>query len=115
MWWIPSSLTAPHTSAAPVPAAIARGRSCHDRRVKDGSLIPRFGRARRDASLAVLEGFHPLKHAMRFGARLLEVATRDPAGLDELARALAPDLAGRMRELARPVDPEVFAQLAPLA
>jgi RNA methyltransferase, TrmH family len=65
--------------------------------------------------MAVLEGFHPLKHAMRFGARLLEVATRDPAGLDELARSLAPDLAERMRELARPVDPEVFAQLAPLA
>ena len=83
--------------------------------MNDGSLIPRFGRARRDSSLAVLEGFHPLKHAMRFGARLLEVLTRDPAGLDELARRLAPDLAGRMRELARPVDPEVFAQLAPLA
>ena len=83
--------------------------------MKDGSLIPRFGRARRDSSLAVLEGFHPLKHAMRFGARLLEVLTRDPAGLDELARRLAPDLAGRMHELARPVEPEVFAQLAPLA
>jgi tRNA G18 (ribose-2'-O)-methylase SpoU len=83
--------------------------------VKDGALIPRFGRARRDPSVAVLEGFHPLKHAMRFGARLLEVITRDPAELDELARSLAPELAARMRELARPVEARVFAQLAPLA
>ena len=30
----------------------------------DGSLIPRFRRARRDPSLAVLEGFHALKHAL---------------------------------------------------
>jgi RNA methyltransferase, TrmH family len=82
--------------------------------VKDGSLIPRFGRARRDSSLAVLEGFHPLKHAMRFGARLLEVVTRDPAGLEALARRLAPELAERMRELARPVDPDLFDELAPL-
>jgi RNA methyltransferase, TrmH family len=83
--------------------------------VKDGALIPRFGRARRDPSMAVLEGFHPLKHAMRFGARLLEVVTRDPAGLGELAASLAPDLAARMCELARPVEDGLFARLAPLA
>ena len=49
--------------------------------MQDGSLIPRFGRARRDRSLAVLEGFHPLKHALRFGARVLEIACTDPAEL----------------------------------
>jgi RNA methyltransferase, TrmH family len=82
--------------------------------VQDGSLIPRFGRARRDSSLAVLEGFHPLKHALRFGATLLEVVTSDPAELDRLATLLAPDVSERMRALARPVSKEVFAQLAPL-
>jgi hypothetical protein len=69
--------------------------------VQDGSLIPRFGRARRDRSLAVLEGFHPLKHALRFGANVLEVACSDPAELERLAAELAPDLAAKLRGLAR--------------
>jgi TrmH family RNA methyltransferase len=77
-------------------------------------LIPRFGRARRDPSLAVLEGFHPLKHALRFGANVLEVVRSSDADLDGLAAQLAPDLAERMHELARNVEPSVFAQLAPL-
>jgi RNA methyltransferase, TrmH family len=83
--------------------------------VQDGSIIPRFGRARRDPSLAVLEGFHPLKHALRFGANLLEVVSSDAAELDRLASLLAPDLSTRLRALAREVDPSVFTQLAPLA
>jgi RNA methyltransferase, TrmH family len=83
--------------------------------VQDGSLIPRFGRARRDRSLAVLEGFHPLKHALRFGANVIEVACADPRELDRLAELLAPDLALRLRALARHVEPAVFEQLAPLA
>jgi TrmH family RNA methyltransferase len=83
--------------------------------VQDGSLIPRFGRARRDPSLAVLEGFHPLKHALRFGANVLEVVSRDPAELDRLATLLAPDLSARLRTLVRRVEPAVFDQLAPLA
>lgn len=83
--------------------------------MQDGSLIPRFGRARRDHALAVLEGFHPIKHAMRFGANLLEVATADRAELDRLAALLAPDLSPRLHALARQVEPSVFAKLAPLA
>jgi RNA methyltransferase, TrmH family len=83
--------------------------------VRDGSLIPRFGRARRDPSLAVLEGFHPLKHALRFGARILEVVCSDPAELDRLASLLAPDLNARLRALSRQVEPSVFRQLSPFA
>src|ERR1700730_9610887 len=83
--------------------------------MQGGSLIPRFGRARRDPTLAVIEGFHPLKHALRFGARILEVVCSDPAELDDLAALLAPDLSVHLRALARPVEPSVFAQLAPLA
>src|SRR5882762_8091193 len=89
--------------------------SCHYRPVQDGSLIPRFGRARRDPSLAVLEGLHPLKHALRFGARILEVVCSDPVELDTLADELAPDVREHVRALARPVAPAVFAKLAPLA
>jgi len=83
--------------------------------VKDGSLIPRFGRARRDRSVAVLEGLHALKHALRFGANVSVVVTRDRAELARLAAALAPDVAARMLELAREIDAPVFDQLAPLA
>src|SRR4051795_6003634 len=98
MWWMPSSFIS----------------SCHYRPVQEGSLIPRFGRARRDPALAVLEGFHPLKHALRFGASVVEVVCRDVEALDELAVRLAPDQAARMHELARGVTGEVFEQLAPL-
>jgi TrmH family RNA methyltransferase len=88
--------------------------NCHYRQVQEGSLIPRFGRARRDRSLVVLEGFHPLKHALRFGANVLEVACSHPAELERLAALLAPDVAERLRELVSPVKPDVFEQLAPL-
>jgi len=82
--------------------------------VADGSLIPRFRRARRDPELAVLEGFHALKHALRFDASLLEVVVSDEAPLERLTAALAPDLGARLGALVQPVAPSVFAQLAPL-
>ncbi|HEV3033512.1 MAG TPA: TrmH family RNA methyltransferase [Solirubrobacteraceae bacterium] len=83
--------------------------------MQDGSLIPRFGRARRDPALAVLEGLHPLKHALRFGANVLEAVTRDAAELERLAGELAPDLSARLAGLVREIEPAVFDQLAPLA
>ncbi len=82
--------------------------------MQEGSLIARFARARRDPELAVLEGFHPLKHALRFGADLLEVVCRDVEALEQLAARLAPDVAQRIHELARAVEGEVFEALAPL-
>ena len=83
--------------------------------MRDGSLIPRYGRARRDPGLAVLEGFHPLKHALRFDAVVLEVLTSDPAELDRLARRLAPELRERICADARTIDAAVFSQLVPIA
>ncbi len=80
----------------------------------DGSLIPRYGRARRDPSLAVLEGLHPLKHALRFGATVLEAHCADRGELELLATQLAPDVSAQMLALAREVPPDVFAKLAPL-
>jgi TrmH family RNA methyltransferase len=83
--------------------------------VQDGSLIPRFGSARRDPALAVLEGLHPLKHALRFDATVLEALTRDAAELERLIAELAPDLSDRMAALVREIEPGVFDRLAPLA
>jgi RNA methyltransferase, TrmH family len=77
--------------------------------------IARVERARRDPSLVVLEGFHPLKHALRFGAMIEDAVAVDPEALEALAVSLAPDLAGRLRELVRPVTPAVLARLTPVA
>ncbi len=78
-------------------------------------LAQRFRGARRDSGLAVLEGFHALKHALRFGADVVEVAAVDPGELDRLAAELAPDLAGSLAARATPVGEDVLAELAPQA
>lgn len=77
--------------------------------------IDRFRSARRDPALAVLEGFHALKHGLRFGAELTEVLTTDAEELERLAAELAPDLAGAFRGRTLVVAAETFAQLAPQA
>lgn len=81
----------------------------------DAAAARRFRSARRDRALAVLEGFHALKHALRFGAQLQEVAAVDPAALEQLAAELAPDVAGALTALARPVSEEELAALVPQA
>jgi TrmH family RNA methyltransferase len=65
--------------------------------------------------MAVLEGLHPLKHALRFGCEPSLVVTRDLAELDRLAAQLAPDLRETIAAIAREIDVEVFDGLAPLA
>ena len=62
----------------------------------------------------MLEGFHPLKHALRFGATILETVTRDPVGLHGLTMSLAPDLAGILGNGAAEVPDSVFRQLSPV-
>lgn len=79
-----------------------------------GSAAERFRSARRDPGQAVLEGFHPLKHALRFDARILEAATDDARRVLEFAAELAPDLTERLRELLVEVPAEVFGTLAPI-
>jgi RNA methyltransferase, TrmH family len=76
-------------------------------------LIERFRSARRDPDLAVLEGFHAIKHALRFGAVLECVAATDPAELERLAQSLAPDLAGRFDQLVDVVAPEQLREFGP--
>jgi RNA methyltransferase, TrmH family len=79
------------------------------------ALVQRYRAARRDPSLAVLEGFHALKHALRFGAVVEEAVAVELAELERLAAELAPDLAGSLGELAVPVESETLAQLVPYA
>jgi TrmH family RNA methyltransferase len=61
----------------------------------------------------VLDGFHALKHALRFGGRVpLALAADKPAAL-ALARRLAPDLAGRLDALLTPVEPGALREFVP--
>lgn len=85
-------------------AAVSRDR--HDR-------IVRFRTARRDPALTVVEGFHALKHALRFGAELVEAVALDPAELERLAGELAPDLAGRVAAAVEPAEAEELAAMVP--
>jgi TrmH family RNA methyltransferase len=79
------------------------------------ALIRRYRSARRDPGLAVLEGFHALKHALRFGAEVLEAVAADPAQLRELAAELAPDLGDALTERTAPVSADLIAELVPQA
>jgi RNA methyltransferase, TrmH family len=81
----------------------------------DEQLIQRFRGARRDPGLVVLEGFHALKHALRFGAEVELALAEDPAGLEELAADLAPDLAGRLAARVAAVELGTLATLVPQA
>jgi RNA methyltransferase, TrmH family len=81
----------------------------------ESDLVDAFRRARSQPDRAVLEGFHALKHALRFGAEVEAVVTSDPVALDELARELAPDVGGRLRELATAVPEETYRALGPYA
>jgi TrmH family RNA methyltransferase len=86
------------------------------RPVNDGdSLIRRYRTARRDSSLAVLEGFHALKHALRFGAEILEAVSADPEQLEQLSAELAPDLAGTLVGRTVRVSSEILTELVPQA
>lgn len=91
-----------------------RGAGLTNRLVRmDGTLVERWRGARREPEWAVLEGFHALKHALRFGAEVMEVVSPDPAGLVRLARSLAPDVAAAVEAAVRPVPADLFAALAP--
>jgi TrmH family RNA methyltransferase len=78
-------------------------------------LIHRFRRARRERDLVVIEGFHALKHALRFGAEVDEALAADMGELERLTAGLAPDLAAVLPGRVTPVDEETIARLVPQA
>ncbi len=78
-------------------------------------IAEQFRAARKDSGLAVLEGFHAVMHAIRFGAELVALVGTDPDNAERLAHGLAPDLHGTFAEGLRPVTPDTFSQLAPQA
>jgi RNA methyltransferase, TrmH family len=77
------------------------------------SVVRRFHQARRDSELVVLQGFHALKHALRFGAQVEVVACVNPDELGRLAQRFAPDLLARLQTLAVTLPEEAFKRLGP--
>jgi TrmH family RNA methyltransferase len=84
-----------------------------DRRTVEAGLVEHFQRARGAPDLTVLEGFHAVKHALRFGAELLEVVVTDPEQALALASEMAPDLVEILRLRMRSISAESLAPLAP--
>lgn len=78
-------------------------------------IVDQFRAARGDRGLAVLEGFHAVKHALRFDAQLIALVGTDADEAQRLAAVLAPDLAPRFAQNLRVVSGETFSKLAPQA
>jgi TrmH family RNA methyltransferase len=82
-------------------------------RADAAELVRRFHEARRRDDLVVLQGFHALKHALRFGAAVEVVACTEPVELGRLANGLAPDLIERIEALVVVLPEEAFKRLGP--
>jgi RNA methyltransferase, TrmH family len=81
----------------------------------DDDLRARVHRLRADPDIAVLEGFHPVKHALRFHARVELALAADLEAADALAAELAPDVRPALRGLLRAADEELLALAVPRA
>lgn len=77
------------------------------------AIVRRFHEARRAPELVVLQGFHALKHALRFGAEVQLVACVDLDEIEQLSRGLAPDLLQQLDALAVTLPEEAFRRLGP--
>ncbi|MYS79761.1 TrmH family RNA methyltransferase [Embleya scabrispora] len=63
----------------------------------------------------LLDGFHAVKHAVRFGAEIELVVTTDRAAVRALADELAADVGGYLEETAREVSEPFLRDLVPRA
>ena len=75
-------------------------------------IAARFAEARRDTTLVVLEGFHAVKHALRFEATLGDLVTPSREEVLDLARDLAPDLSAVLAARLEEIPADLFAALA---
>ena len=80
----------------------------------DHALIDRFRQARRDQAMAVLDGLHAVKHAIRFGAALEEIVSPDVDAALALSAEVAPDIRTRLAAELAPVSSEDYRLLSPV-
>ena len=74
----------------------------------DTALIAQYTQARERSDAAVLESFHAVKHAYRFGASFEHIATCDLNGLLREADMYAPDILSYLQEQAVDVSAETI-------
>ncbi|MGJ5897602.1 TrmH family RNA methyltransferase [Streptomyces niveiscabiei] len=77
----------------------------------DGTALP--GNGNDGDGAVLLDGFHALKHALRFFARVPLAVATDRAAALALADDLAPDVREPLAELLREVTPEEYRALVP--
>lgn len=75
--------------------------------------IAQFRKARSHPSLCVLEGFHAIKHGLRFGAKIRCLLAHPESRWRELADRLAPDVKDAANAICQPVSLVEFNELAP--
>jgi RNA methyltransferase, TrmH family len=73
-------------------------------------LIDEFQRAKRDTSLAIIEGVQALKHAVRFNAEIAKVITYDINYLEVLLDELASDVKRDILQISAEVSEETFSK-----
>jgi tRNA G18 (ribose-2'-O)-methylase SpoU len=78
----------------------------------EAELTRTFYAAYRNPSVAVLEGFHPARHAVEFGASLTTAVTYDRDRLLHLAERLAPEVVDAIMGRLLVVDRERFVNLS---
>ena len=69
-------------------------------------------RARKSKEYVYIEGFHALKHSIRFGADLVSYVTDDKSLCMDLAQKLAPDIAKEIERVTE-IETSVFSTLSP--
>jgi RNA methyltransferase, TrmH family len=80
---------------------------------ESSKLIDQVHRAKRDSSLAVIEGVQALKHAVRFKAEIIKVITYDIKYLEVLLDELAPDVKRDILQITEEVNEETFSRYSP--
>ena len=83
--------------------------------MNDQVYIDRFRGARQDPNLVGLEGFHAIKHAIRFKAELLEILGSPESNINQLIANHAPDISEVIANKLELVSPVIFDQLSPIA
>ena len=76
--------------------------------MNDQVYIDRFRGARQDPKLVVLEGFHAIKHAIRFKAELLEILGSPKSAIEQLIASHAPDISEVIANKLKVVSPVIF-------
>jgi TrmH family RNA methyltransferase len=95
----------------PARSAVSAGPEAGGAHIPNEMELAEVTRARRTRSLVVLEGFHAVKHAIRFGGEILGAWTAEPDELRALIERLAPDV----RIAAQVVSAEALRAVVPRA